>query len=248
VSAFVALTDKVPTPSDAKDTLTLGVNGQTIGPSNATTKRTGKSMSRRRGQNGHIEKSGRWFVVRFWKDVVNQEKRMHVRERICPISGPGLLSKSARERRAKEIIATSGADTQEFLERIVLSKTCITFKEQSEVWFAHMSNPRREGKKTGLPTAASTLTTWRGILEKINAELGQLPLSALVEDQTPVADFVTKMVNDGRRPKTIRNYIQIVKMVVASGKDKKSRKQLYPVAWDQDVLLVPAVRERKLGD
>jgi len=146
--------------------------------------------------------------------------------------------------RAREIIAASGADTQEFFERVVLSKTSITFKEQSEVWFAHMSNPRREGKKTGLPTAVSTLTTWRGILDKINTDLGHLPLSAIVEDQTPVAEFVAKMVNDGRKPKTIRNYIQIVKMVVASAKDKKSRKQLYPVAWDQDVLLVPAVREQ----
>src|SRR5208283_310983 len=38
-------------------------------------KRTGKNMDRRRGQNGHIEESGRWFVVRFWKDVPGQEKR-----------------------------------------------------------------------------------------------------------------------------------------------------------------------------
>ena len=33
-------------------------------------------MSRRRGQNGHIEKSGRWYVVRFWMDVAGQEKRV----------------------------------------------------------------------------------------------------------------------------------------------------------------------------
>lgn len=26
-------------------------------------------MSRRTGQKGHIEKSGRWYVVRFWKDI-----------------------------------------------------------------------------------------------------------------------------------------------------------------------------------
>src|SRR5882724_11844822 len=51
-------------------------------------RKRGKALSRRTGQNGHIEKSGRWFVVRFWKDIAGQEKRTHVRERVCPISGP----------------------------------------------------------------------------------------------------------------------------------------------------------------
>ena len=57
-------------------------------------RKRGKSLSRRTGQDGHIEKSGRWFVVRFWRDIPGQEQRAHVRERVCPISGPGLLSKA----------------------------------------------------------------------------------------------------------------------------------------------------------
>src|SRR5215831_14970927 len=32
-------------------------------------KRRGRSMSRRTGQNGHIEVSGKWWVVRWWMDV-----------------------------------------------------------------------------------------------------------------------------------------------------------------------------------
>ena len=48
-------------------------------------RKRGKSLSRRTGQNGHIEKSGKWFVVRFWKDIPGQEERMHVRECVCPI-------------------------------------------------------------------------------------------------------------------------------------------------------------------
>jgi hypothetical protein len=60
----------------------------------------GKSLSRRTGQNGHIEKSGRWFVVRYWRDIAGLEKRQLVRERICPISGPGRLSKKERRERA----------------------------------------------------------------------------------------------------------------------------------------------------
>jgi len=91
--------------------LTNGLERDTLRSSNATAKRTRKSMSRRRGQNGHIEKSGRWFVVRFWKDVPGQEKRVLARAPICPISGTGSLSASARERRAKEIIRNGYAGT-----------------------------------------------------------------------------------------------------------------------------------------
>ena len=54
-------------------------------------KRRGKSMFRRTGQSGHIESSGRWWVVRWWMDTPGLEKRKHMRERICPISGPGSL-------------------------------------------------------------------------------------------------------------------------------------------------------------
>ena len=75
-------------------------------PAATPRKRRGKSMSRRRGQNGSIETTGRWIVVRFWIDVPGQEKRQHACVRICPKFGPGLLSKSQQRRRAKEIIAT----------------------------------------------------------------------------------------------------------------------------------------------
>src|SRR6266478_222345 len=96
----------------------------------ARTRRRGKSMSRRSGQSGHIEESGNWYVVRFWKDVVGQEKRQYVRERICPLSGPGKLSASERERRAKEIIVASGADSVEHFEKVVQSNHGVTFREQ----------------------------------------------------------------------------------------------------------------------
>ncbi len=96
-------------------------------------KRRGKSMSRRTGQRGHIERSGRWWVVRWWMDVSAKEKRRHMRERICPISGLGTLSKSERARRAREIIAASGADTEEYFKKIVKKKGGgVTFREQAK--------------------------------------------------------------------------------------------------------------------
>src|ERR1700693_1433843 len=165
--AAAKIADAVPLPdfTTARTGLTDGLERDTL-PSSDATKRTRKSMSRRRGQNGHIEKSGRWYVVRFWMDVAGQEKRDHKRERICPVAGPGSMTESARERRAKEIVQRSGADTVEHFERVVLSVTGITFREQADTWYAFMSNPRRQGKN-GLPTAQSTLDTWKGIVERL---------------------------------------------------------------------------------
>jgi hypothetical protein len=73
------------------------------------------------------------------------------------------------------------------------------------MWYAFMSNPRRQGKN-GLPTAQSTLDTWKGIVERVKKELGDIPLSTLVQDQQPVADFITKLVKNSYGAKAIKNY------------------------------------------
>ena len=195
-------------------------------------------MSRRSGQSGHVEKSGRWFVVRYWQDVPGQHKRSHKRERICPVSGPGSLSKSARERKAKEIVQASGADTSEHFEKVVMSQSGITFREHSKVWFTHMSN--RKSK----PVKPSTLLSWDGIVSLINESLGDLPLAALMEDQSPVVEFIAEQHDEGKTPKTIRNYMQVLKAVVSNAKDPKSRRQLYPIPWDNGYLDIPAVRKQ----
>jgi hypothetical protein len=107
-------------------------------------RKRGKSLSRRTGQDGHIEKSGRWFVVRFWKDIPGQDNRIHVRERVCPISGPGLLSKSERKRKAREIIQASGVDSVERFNEVVKQDTGVTFRKQSIVLAAPVAEPKAQ--------------------------------------------------------------------------------------------------------
>ena len=101
-------------------------------------------MSRRSGQSGSIQKDGNWYVVRFWKDVAGKEKRQRVREKICPISGPGKLSASERARKAKEIIVASGADTVEHFEKVVQSLHSVTFREQAIICLNQMKNRKRK--------------------------------------------------------------------------------------------------------
>ncbi len=201
-------------------------------------KRRGKSMSRRTGQSGHIEASGKWWVVRWWMDVPGQEARRHMRAKICPVSGPGSLSKSARERRAREIIAESGADTVEHFDKVVKQAHGVTFREQAKWWLNHIQRRKRK------PIAASTLELWNSCLEKwINPNIGDMPLSEV--NNAALKTLIAKMSEGGLSPKTISdNYVPVVKMVVASAVDEQGE-QLYPRKWNHEFIDLPVVEQGK---
>jgi integrase len=200
-------------------------------------KRRGKSMSRRTGQCGYIEKTGRWWVVRFWQDVRGQEKRRHVREKICPISGLGRLSKSERERRAREIIAASGADTVDYFNKVVKKGDGVTFREQAKWWLNHVHGRKRK------PIATSTLEAWQGCLTKwLYPNIGDLPLSEV--NNAVLKSLVAKMSDGGLSPKSINNYVQVVKMVVASAVNEQGEK-VYPRNWNHEFIDMPIVEKDK---
>ena len=66
-------------------------------------------MARRSGQVGYEEVKGGWYHVRFRIDVPGQEKRAYLSKPICPVSGPGSLTKLERLRKRREIITASGS-------------------------------------------------------------------------------------------------------------------------------------------
>jgi integrase len=201
-------------------------------------KRTGrKSMSRRSGQNGCIQEDGNWYVVRFWKDVEGQEKRQRVREKICPISGPGKLSASGRKHKAKEIIAASGADTAEHFERVVRSNHGITFRKQSEIWLKQMKNRKRK------PVAPSTLDNWERCLRNwLNPNIGDMPLASV--GNLALRNLGETMVKGGLGASAIRSYANAVKMVVASAVNEEGD-ALYPRTWNHDFIDLPEDRNPK---
>jgi len=199
-------------------------------------RRRGKCMSRRSGQTGHEEKSGKWYVVRFWMDVPGQEDRRLVRVRICPISGPGALSATERLRKRKEVITASGADSVGHLEKVQAANYGVTFQEQANEWLTYMKTRKRK------PVAPSTIETWQSCLNKwLNPYLGDMPLS--VVDNDSVRELVSRMTDANLSPKSISNYVQVVMAVVGSAKDRKTRKRLYPVVWDYEYLDMPVVKK-----
>lgn len=178
-------------------------------------------MSRRSGQNGCIQEDGNWYVVRFWKDVAGQVKRQRARERICPISGPASLSVSERKREAREIIAASGADTEEYFEKVVRSNHGITFREQAEIWLEQMRNRKRK------PVAPSTLANWESCLKNwLNPNIGQMPLGSI--GNLALKNLGATMVKGGLGASAIRSYTNAVKMVVASAINEEGEGTLSP--------------------
>ena len=54
--------------------------------------------------------------------------------------------------------------------------------------------------------------------------------------------LVEKMSNAGLSPKTIVNYVQVVKLVLASAVDEEGE-QIYPRKWNHDFIQLPIIRK-----
>jgi Site-specific recombinase XerD len=177
---------------------------------------------------------GHWWTVRFWIDVPGQDTRVYKRERICPVSGPGLLAKSARRLRAREIIAESGADKPETLRASLVSVSTTTFRQQSETWL-------RAVRKRDV--APSTLSDWERCLDTwILPTIGDLPLAAI--KRTVTQELIDKMVAGNLSPKSIANYFAVVKMVFASAVDEDGQ-EMHPRNWRKMSLVIPQVNKRQ---
>ena len=148
------------------------------------------------------------------------------------------LSKTERERRAREIVAESGADTVERFNKVVRQAQGVTFREQANWWLDHIQRRKRK------PIASATLELWKGCLEKwINPNIGDLPLSDVNNSALKV--LVAKMSGGGLSPKTITgNYVPVVKMVVASAIDEQGE-QIYPRKWNHDFIDLPVPQKDK---
>lgn len=196
-------------------------------------RKRGKCMSRR-SQVGSIEKSGRWYVVRFRKDVSGKDNRLHASERICPITGPGSLTKAERKTKALEIVMSSGVNNPQQFEQ---SANGITFREQAELFIRQKTTSKRK------PLKPATLCTWENCLDKwLNPNIGDIPLASI--NNGAMKHLVAKMVAAGLLAKTIVNYSGLVKLIVASAKNKDGE-PLFPRKWDSEFIDLPIVRDQR---
>lgn len=190
-------------------------------------------MSRRSGQNGYIEKKGKFYVVRFRMDVPGQHERAYMSVRICPISGLGALNQSERRRRAREIIAESGADKPELFNRVHGVNLGITFQQQAESWLHSMRTRKRK------PIKPATMKGWENHLKKwLIPNLGAMPLADI--NNRTLKEFVSKMTDARLSPQTLHTYVKTVKMIVASAVNEDGE-ELYPRKWNTAFIDLPEI-------
>jgi integrase len=189
-------------------------------------------MSRRFGQSGYIERKGNAFYVRFRIDVAGQNERAYKSVRICPASGIGSMTKPERARRAREIIAESGADSPELFNRVQAANLGVTFEQQAEKWLERVKTRKRR------PIKPATASSWTSHLAWINPVLGDIPLASV--NNLALKALVCKMAEAGFTPKTMHNYLQVAKMVVASAVNEQGE-ELHPRKWNHEFIDLPQV-------
>ena len=185
-------------------------------------------MSRRSGQDSKPYKAGRWWRVRVRFDVPGVEKRRHRSLKVCLISQR--LPIPTIERMAREVIAASGANSEERFNRVVLGQG-VTFREQATIYLQEASNRNRRPIRN--------TTSIQGALKKwINPMIGDMTLSMI--DNVTLRPVVKKLVKSGLSPETIRKYIEYVKRVISS-KLAPNGEPLYPRVWNPTVMDLPLV-------
>jgi Phage integrase, N-terminal SAM-like domain len=137
------------------------------------------------------------------------------------------------QRKAKEIIQTSGADTVEHLEKCDAVTHGESFKRRAEVWLEHAQTRSRKPIKPA--TAAgynSYITKW------LNPYLGDKPLASV--DNTAVKELVSTLKEATLSAKTIAEIVGVTKWIVASAIDATG-KQKHPREWNHDFMDLPVV-------
>jgi hypothetical protein len=133
--------------------------------------------------------------------------------------------------------AASGADTEEHFKKVEAVNVGTTFRKQAEWWLKHVQTRNRK------PVASATASTCESCLDVwLNPHLGEIPLSSI--NNPEVKQLVANMVVADLSAKSINNYVQVVKMVVAFALNENGE-ELYPRKWNHEFLDLPEVKNQK---
>ena len=106
------------------------------------------------------------------------------------------MTKPERERKAREIIAATGADTEEHFKKVEAVNLGVTFRRQAEWWLNHVQTRKRK------PVKPKTVASWQDCLRKwLNPHLGDMALPSI--NNLAVKPLVSKMAEAGLPAKSI---------------------------------------------
>jgi len=190
-------------------------------------------LSRRTGQSGTVfQHSSTWDPTavaygKFWQELPGspERKRRTISLGVC-------RTKSVARQRLREYIEREGINSRQAFHQN--TAPAVTFREQAEFWIASLRARKRR------PVKPATISGWR---DALNAWLiPHLGDKLLVDvSNKSVRELVEKMSAAGLSAKTMVNYVQVVKLVVASAVNEEGE-QIYPRTWNHDFIQLPIVR------
>jgi integrase len=217
--------------------LTCGRNAVTLPPATAEQRRRGKSMSRRSGQVGTIVKEGGWYRVRFRIDVPGQHERKQLSVKLCPTSGPELMTKSGRQRRKVEILNSFGANSVEQFNKVKAIGMGHTFREQAKKWLQQRMTRKRK------PVKPATVRGWESYLDNhLNPLIGDMVLPHI--NNGTLKMLGENMSASGLSPTTIHDVAKVMRWVKASAVDEDGE-QLYPTKWNYEFADIPVIGHQR---
>jgi integrase len=166
---------------------------------------------------------------RFWVDIPGEDRqRKTISLGVC-------RTRSIAKQKLREHIEATGVNRTESFKTNTAPAT--TFRAQAEKWIASLPARRRK------PVKPATLVGWRCALDKwILPSIGDRPLSEV--SNGVLRELTEEMLAAKLSPKTIVNYTQVVKLVVASAVDPNGE-QIYPRKWNHDFIGLPIVEPHK---
>jgi integrase len=194
-------------------------------------------MSRRSGQNGTVVIAGKWYRVRWRIDVEGQQERINMSKRIAPVifdkHGKPKPPSVEVQRKAREIVEKSGANSEQHFNRVVLGE--VTFREQAKVYLRWISTRDREPVRDTSSVEAA-LNKW------ILPEIGDLPLGSV--NNVTVRPLVSKM-KKSLSARSVNTYVAYVQQIVASLKDGETGEPIHHRKWDSTVMDLPVVNHKQ---
>ena len=191
-------------------------------------------MSRRVGQNGNVFvksncKLGRCEhpkslcpkYGRYWKDQPGKHERLRV------VVSLGNVTQTVAERNLRDHIRMTQVDSVETFNGVTSPRT--TFRQQAEWWLQEMRAGRIVSRKKREPIKPATLAGYQAAVNWLNETIGDTTLADIKNEVAK--QFVIKMRNAKLADKTIVNYFQVVRAVVASAVSSEGE-QLYPRNWN----------------
>ena len=183
-------------------------------------------MSRRSGQNGTLIKQTGWWRVRFRLDHPGVDERKHVSVKVAPVSMK--LPKPELERRAKEIVQSAGANSEERFNRVVPGE--VSFREQAKIYLQTAVSRKRNPLRDTV-SVEGAMNKW------IYPAIGDVPLAYV--DNLIVKPLIEKM-SASLSPRTVNKYVEYIKQVVKSLKAPNGE-PVHKRTWDAETMDLPVV-------